>query len=272
MSQIETSPLTHPLTHLGGSMIYLLENTSKAEKLFDGWQETLIYSCLQKVMGRIYVTDPDEPASAFAFVGCFGFFAGEPNRELVENKPKGFVILVPQNEAWAELIEKVFPDAKRVTRYAIRKDTKFDAAALKRNIQMLPDGYELRDIDAKLYDKCLESPVTADFVSSFESKEKYLRDGRGKVIVKDGKIISGASSYTRYREGIEIEVDTVEPERRKHLALIACSALILRCLEEGLYPSWDAQNMGSVQLSEKLGYEFDHEYAAYEVAADQKTH
>ena len=43
--------------------------------------------------------------------------------------------------------------------------------------------------------------------------------------------------YTRYREGIEIEVDTAEAERRKHLALVACSALIVRCLEEGLYPS-----------------------------------
>ena len=137
--------------------------------------------------------------------------------------------------------------------------------SVKKNLLLLPDGYELKEIDAELYDKCLENPATADFVSSFESKEAYLRDGRGIVVVKKGKIVSGASSYTRYREGIEIEVDTVEEERRKHLALIACSALILRCLEEGLYPSWDAQNMVSVRLAEKLGYQFDHEYTAYEV-------
>ncbi|MCR5466821.1 MAG: GNAT family N-acetyltransferase [Lachnospiraceae bacterium] len=42
-------------------------------------------------------------------------------------------------------------------------------------------------------------------------------------------------------------------------------ALILRCLAEGLYPSWDAQNRISVHLAEKLGYEFDHEYTAYEM-------
>ena len=104
-----------------------------------------------------------------------------------------------------------------------------------------------------------------DFISAFESKEKYLQIGRGMVILKDGQIVSGASSYTRYKEGIEIEVDTIEAERRKHLATIACSALILNCLEEGLYPSWDAQNINSVRLAEKLGYEFDHEYVAYEV-------
>lgn len=61
-------------------------------------------------------------------------------------------------------------------------------------------------------------------------------------------------------------------EKRKHLATVACSVLILNCLEEGLYPSWDAQNMNSVQLAEKLGYEYDHEYIAYEVANDLRKH
>ena len=92
------------------------------------------------------------------------------------------------------------------------------------------------------------------------------------VILKDGSIVSGASSYSRYLEGIEIEVDTVESERRKHLATIVCSALILRCLKEGMYPSWDAQNMDSVHLAEKLGYEFDHEYTVYEADSSARTH
>ena len=253
-------------------MVYELNDTYKAESIFEGWQETLIYSCLQKVMGKVYVTDPENPVSASAIVGCFAFFAGVPDLELVKNKPPGFVIMIPQNSKWEELIETVYTDAKKVTRYAIKKNTRFDIGTLKKNLQLLPDGYELKQIDDRIYDMCLESPVTADFVSAFESKEKYLNEGRGVVILKDGRIVSGASSFTRYKEGIEIEVDTVEEERRKNLAVIVCSALILRCLDEGLYPSWDAQNMGSVHLAEKLGYEFDHEYAAYEVASDARTH
>jgi hypothetical protein len=47
---------------------------------------------------------------------------------------------------------------------------------------------------------------------------------------------------------------------------------VLQCLKEVLYPSWDAQNMISVHLAEKLGYEFDHEYTAYEVAGEERTH
>lgn len=253
-------------------MVYETSDMAKVRDLFDGWEETLIWSCLQQVMGKVYVTDPDHPRSASAFVGCFGFFAGTPDRELVAAKPEGFVILVPQNDAWASLIEECFPSAKKVTRYAIRKDTRFDTAALRRNVAALPEGFELREIDAALHDLCLEDPVTRDFVSPFGSRERFLELGRGIVILKDGKIVSGASSYTRYREGIEIEVDTVESERRKHLATAACSALILRCLEEGLYPSWDAQNLNSVRLAETLGYEFDHEYTAYEVASEHRTH
>ena len=92
------------------------------------------------------------------------------------------------------------------------------------------------------------------------------------VILKDGKIVSGASSYTRYKEGIEIEVDTVESERRKGLASAVCSSLILECLRKGLYPSWDAHDMNSVQLARRFGYEYDHDYVAYELASERRTH
>ncbi len=253
-------------------MIYELTDTSKVMHLFEGWQETLIYSCLQKVMGKIYVTDLESPISAMAYVGCFAFYAGEPDKELVEKKPDGFVIMTPQNKAWEVCIEECFPMAKKVVRYAIKKDTQFDKELLRSMIKELPVGYEMKEIDEKIYDMCLPDPVTRDFVSAFGSKEKYLEMGRGMVILKSGRIVAGASSYTRYKEGIEIEVDTVEEERRIGLATIVCAALILRCLDEGLYPSWDAQNMNSVHLAEKLGYEFDHEYTAYEVSGEDRTH
>ncbi len=253
-------------------MLYELTDTSNAAHLFEGWQETLIYSCLQKVMGKVFITDPKCPKSAMAYVGCFAFYAGEPDRELVINKPEGFVIMVPQNRAWEACIEECFPTAKKITRYAIKKDTCFDKAMLKNMVAKLPAGYELKEIDEKTYDLCLPDPVTRDFVSSFESKERFLELGRGMVIMKSGLIVAGASSYTRYKEGIEIEVDTVEEERRKGLATIASAALILRCIDEGLYPSWDAQNMNSVRLAKKLGYEFDHEYTAYEVSGEERTH
>ena len=178
-------------------MIYELSDTSKVTHLFEGWKETLIYSCLQRVMGKIFVTDLECPKSAMAYVGCFAFYAGEPDRELVINKPEGFVIMVPQNVQWETCIEECFPKAKKVKRYAIKKETRFDRNLLRNMAAELPEGYELKEIDEEIYDLCLSDPVTRDFVSSFESKGKFLELGRGMVILKSGRAIAVASSYTR---------------------------------------------------------------------------
>lgn len=224
----------------------------------------MITSCLQKMMdSKIYVTDPENPRSAMAFLAEFAFFAGEPDRELASFKPKGVVGMVPCSEAWAKLIEECQPDADKVTRYAIKEDAKFDRANLQKLVAALPEGYEIQRIDGELYDKCLESDDFEDAVCHFASKEQYLEMGRGFAVTKDGAPVSVASSYTVYREGIDIEIDTLEEERRKGLASAVCARLILSCLDDGLYPSWDAANMNSVHLAEKLGFEFSHEYPCY---------
>lgn len=242
------------------------KDLDKVGKLFEGWQETLIYSCLQKVMGKVYTDSVDNPRSAMCYVGVFGLLAGVPNKDIIMNIPGGFSILVPSNDEWATIIEECFGEkCKMVTRYAIKKDTKFEKTHLEDIVKELPEGYELRDIDEETYDMCLANAWSIDFVSSFDSKEHYLEKGMGKIIMKEGALVAGASSYTSYKEGIEIEVDTKEEERRKHLASVCCAALILKCLDEGKYPSWDAQNMNSVRLALRLGYEFDHEYVAYEI-------
>ena len=140
-------------------MIYELTDTSKVMHIFEGWNETLIYSCLQKVMGKIFVTDPDSPVSALAAVGCFAFCAGVPDKELFVAKPKGFVIMIPQSKAWEVCIEECFPKARKVTRYAIKKDTHFDLSFLKSMVKKLPEGYELKEIDKDVYDLCLTDPL-----------------------------------------------------------------------------------------------------------------
>lgn len=247
-------------------MIYTLTDPEKVRALFGNWEETMTTSCLQQVMGTLYVTDPVCPQSVMALLGDFAFFAGRPCRELAESKRSGFLILVPQNEAWAQMIEACFPGrCRRVTRYAIRKDTVFDRDHLRSLKNRLPEGCTLQRIDSTLYDQCMANAWSRDLVSVFPSKDAYLRDGLGMVVTENGEIVSGASSYTRYREGIEVEVDTRRDHRRRSLATVCSAALILSCLDLGLYPSWDAQNLWSVRLAEKLGYTFSHEYPVYEV-------
>ena len=247
-------------------MICELNDASKVKDLFAGMEDSLIRSCLQGVMGKVYVTDPDRPRSAMAFLADFAFYAGAPDRALVEALPADFVIMVPQSEDWARLMAACYPDAARWTRYAIRRDTVFDREKLQKLAAALPAGYEIRRIDAALYDKCLENGLFQDGVKHFGSPERYLALGRGFAALKGGEVVSMASSYTVYREGVEIEIDTAEPERRKGLASAVGAALILSCLDDGLYPSWDAANRESVRLAEKLGYRYSHEYVCYAVS------
>ena len=245
-------------------MVFELKDTKKAEALFTGMDDSLIQTCLDGLMGgKIYVTDTEAPRSAMAFVAEFAYFAGEPDRELASFKPEGYVGMVPPDESWAALIEEFWPDADRVTRYAIKKDAKFDRAKLEKLCAALPEGYGLKRIDGEIYDMLIEDDRFEDNVSHFESKEQYLELGRGFAVMKDGKPVSVASSYTVYREGLDIQIDTAEEERRKGLASAAGAALILSCLDDGLAARWDAANTDSVHLAEKLGYEFSHEYPCY---------
>lgn len=238
-------------------------------KLFENWNETIIWSCLQGIMGEIH-TNLSEDA-AVAILGDFAFYAGNPSEELVQYQPESrkqnLIIMVPQNVGWAELIEKCYrKKAKKVTRYAIKKEMEiFDKEKLQRAVEGLPPGYVLRRIEEAEYNMCRENGWANDLVSQYQDYKAYKDSGLGIVVLKAGELVAGASSYSRYDKGIEIEIDTREDYRRKGLAYACGAKLILECLEKGLYPSWDAQNKWSVALAEKLGYHFSHEYAAYEV-------
>lgn len=104
-------------------------------------------------------------------------------------------------------------------------------------------------------------PWARDFCSNFSGWEEFAAHGAGVLALWGDEPVAGAASYSWYRRGIEIEIDTREDFRRRGLALCCGAALILRCLERGLYPSWDAATPISVALAEKLGYHFSHEYA-----------
>lgn len=251
-------------------MMIEMKDTGKAAPLFEGWQETLIWSCLQGVMGKMYADSAQMPAAAAAVLGDFCFFAGKANRELVNHERmwehRDFLILVPGNTEWENLIEECCGKrVKKVVRYAIKKEPDvFDRKKLQEMADALQNGYELKMMDEVLFDRCREIAWCRDWVAQYDSYELYRRYGLGAVILKDGEPVSGASSYSGYQGGIEIEIDTREDYRRKGLATVCGAKLILECLDRGWYPSWDAQNKWSVALAQKLGYHYDREYTAYE--------
>ena len=53
--------------------------------VFNLWEETIIWSCLQGVMGDVYTNDEED--AAIAILGDFAFLAGKPSEEVVRFKP-----------------------------------------------------------------------------------------------------------------------------------------------------------------------------------------
>ncbi len=252
------------------------KDMNNISRLFQGWEETLIWSCLQGYMGNAWADRNENPQSAQIIIGDFCFFAGVPDLELVQNIPLFFepdyILMVPQNVEWGVLIEQEYEDSfNKFMRYAIKKEPEvFDRCKLTAYIENLPSDYILKMIDEELFYKCRSEQWSQDLCSQFSSYAQYKNNGLGAVILHRDELLSGASSYAVYKDGIEIEIDTKPEYRRRGLALICASKLILECLDRNLYPSWDAANKESVALSEKLGYHFDKEYVTYSVKARQK--
>lgn len=252
------------------------ESMPNIASLFGGWDETLLWSCLQGYMGEAWANDSKAPASAQIIIGDFCFFAGVPDITLVKNIPASFpsklILMIPQTEPWAELIEQTYPGKfKRSLRYAIKKEPNIlDRNRLQRYIDALPPGFVLSMMDETLYHKAKAETWSRDLCSQFPTWASFQEHGIGVMARYGDTPVSGAASYTVYDKGIEIEVDTEPTFRRKGLALACCAMLILACLDRGLYPSWDAHDLRSVALAEKLGYHLDKEYTTYIVAAEKE--
>ena len=240
------------------------EDYYKVEKLFGDWPFSYWTSAMnQKV--KIYVDDPEHPQSAVGFLGRWAYCAGKPDKALITRKENDWFGLFPQNRDWEKLIRECYPDAVKDTRYAINHDADFDKENLQALVDALPEGYELRFIDSEVYDLCkkVDDDDLEELIDWFDSKKQFLELGIGYAVIKDDEVVGGASTAYRFPDAIDIEVDVHKKHRRKGLASAAAAKLILDCLDRGWKPTWDAANMKSVHLSEKLGYTFKHKYHCY---------
>jgi len=245
----------------------------KATTLFKNWDEALIWSCLQGYMGTLISDDDNNPSSAIITNGDFSFCAGIPNEKLLKSVPiRSFMLITSNHEDWYPLIELVFAEkAKKILRYAIKKQPEiFNKGKLELFVNSLDDEYELRMFDSEVYKLAEKESWSVDLCSQFKNYEDYHNRAIGTAILHNGNLVSGASPYAVYKDGIEIEIDTKPEYRGKGLATVCGAKLILECIAKNIYPSWDAHDLRSVHLAEKLGYHFSHPYVTYEIVDGTK--
>ncbi|WP_439022429.1 GNAT family N-acetyltransferase [Bacillus thuringiensis] len=240
----------------------------KLVSMFEDFNNVILLSYLQGHMGRAWVNDLENPTVAQVTVGIFTFYTGDPNvketEELLRNIPEKMLVIV-NSEEWKKCLETFYErKIDKFLRYKFKRNSEvFDRSKLQSFISTLPKGYELRRIDEHIANNSTLHKLSEDFTSQFQSVEDYLNRGIGYSILYNEEVICGASSYSIYDKGIEIEVATDHNHRKKGLATIVSAALILGCLEKEIYPNWDAANTTSAKLAEKLGYVFDKAYNTY---------
>lgn len=219
-------------------------------------------------MGTAWVDDPEDPSVAQITNGIFVFYAGDPHtkeaEELLFNLPE-FTLAIVDSEEWKERVESVHSGSfEKFQRYRFEKNRDhLERNHIQHLISSLQEGYEIKLVDKNLAKEPSFQELSEDFISQFDSIDDFVNRGIGYAILHKGKVVSAATSFSIYDEGIEIEVASHPDHRRKGLATIVSSALILDCLERGKYPSWDGANAESVELAKKLGYIFKEPYDTY---------
>lgn len=240
----------------------------KLVPIFEKIDSTVVLSYLQGHMGTAWVDDLENPTVAQIAVGIFVFYAGNPNtkeaEELLFNLPD-FTLAIVDSDEWKKRIETVHNGAnEKFQRYRFKKNPEhLDRTHIEDLISSLPRGYEIMKVDKNIAQSSSFNELSEDFTSQFDSIDDFINRGIGYAILHEGKVVSAATSFSIYDEGIEIEVASHSDHRRKGLATIAASALILDCIERGKYPSWDGANSESVELAKKLGYVFKESYDTY---------
>lgn len=248
--------------------------------LFSHADDTMIRSCLDGCMGSAWADRLETPSAARILTVGFSYLTGNAQSpdaaalvsQLPDEYANSFLILVPLDPSWEKVIETAFTGrCNRITRHAIHKKASFDRTRLEELAGSLPDGYRLEAINPKWYEASKLEIWSLSLCASYPTWEAFQCNGLGFVAVHGEELACGASSYCHYCGGIEVEVDTNEPHRRKGLAAACAARLILECLDRNLSVTWDAANWASVYLAEKLGYRYDRPYCAYEIDLSGQT-
>lgn len=240
---------------------------------------------LQGVMGRGFSDSLTEPTYGVIQIGDFCFFGGNgagPLKQNVVHILKSLcnsptMILVPLSSSWNQTLSEN-KDFERVIRYALDKpdENRFNKRKLEEYVQRAAFDpqyvgentsrkYVIKPIDEFTYTALPKEEWSKDLVANYHTYIEFVQRGMGYLILESatGKVVAGASSFSSSKDAYEIQIATHPDYEGNGFATALAARFILECLKLGKRPSWDAANLTSVHIAEKLGYRFAEEYVAY---------
>ncbi len=242
---------------------------------------------IQGIMGRGFCDSQTNPTYGVVQVGDFCILGGNGDgplkknvihilKTLVNHKS---IVMVPLSGSWNQTLTDS-SDFHRVIRYAMDRPSiqYFNKEKLQNYItrvaydpQYVNESssrkYILRPIDDIFYTELKKQEWSSDFVSNYDDYPSFEKYGLGYILIEGStkQILAGASSYSTSQDSIEISIATNPAYEGKGFATAAAARFILECIRLGKRPSWDAANLTSVHIAEKLGYHLEEEYVAYEL-------
>ena len=198
--------------------------------------------------------------------GSFIMFGGDAGsdtaRILLENLAPSCYIM-PAADEWISLARRVHGDRLLTTsRYSCSGDH-LDFSHLTSLAGGYPDLSQPERINYPLAELMRKDELHRHHFGNFVSIDHFLDIGFGYCIREQGCVLAACTSSLVSTKGVEVSVTTRPDYRRRGAATLAAASFLIHCLENNRYPNWDAGNIKSVSLAQKLGYNYIGSYDVY---------
>ncbi len=220
----------------------------------------LLRACLAERFGRKILYNGGLIAEA-----GFIYLLGEPDKEWLEKlrcqwSDRMFVCV---SQKWEQALLEKYPGLICTIRFEMKALKSEHLPAI--TSYMLPESFQLTPFGKHEFE--LHPFYHGSRYSNYEEFEKY---GSGAVIWHEGKIVASASSFLSYQKEVEVDVFTQKEYRRRGFAAACVAYMLADCQKKGITAHWDAQNIASRHLAEKLGYRLERDYKAYSFLAPEE--
>lgn len=220
---------------------------------------------IEAQMGKAYVDNIERPSAYKIQVGPFFYFAGDATEEggqemLRDIQP--WTLFMPSTEGWLEAGKNMYREKLLgFDRYSFSSECLSIEHLEKLSLQSA-FSKEIKVIDLVIASQVWGQDHFLD-ISDFESPSDFVERGIGYYAAKGRTIIGAAYSSLVCSQGIEVSIFISEDYRRQGMATALAAHLLKWCLENNMDPHWDAANLESCTLAEKLGYLPKGKYQAY---------
>ncbi|MEY9091667.1 GNAT family N-acetyltransferase [Paenibacillus sp. RC84] len=213
---------------------------------------------------RIFVDSLTNPSSAQINQGSFAYFAGDsagPSAEQWLVELPAHCYIMPSSPGWVQRARSIHGGKLiRGERYLFSPES-LRPGPLK-ELAEHPD-YIVEKITPELARDMFRDPLQHYHFVNYDTAEQFIETGFGYCIRAEGEVAAACTTAMVCRTGVEIGIMTHPDYRKFGLATRVAAAFLLHCLEHNLYPSWDAANLKSKGLAEKLGLIYAGSYEVF---------